>query len=103
LYSSLSLHEIYHIKNLLQAAGIPCTVRNEQLCALAGEVPFTECAAQLVLQREADREAALEVLRHWRSPGPRRPAWRCERCGEQLEGQFTACWQCGAERSPGQP
>jgi hypothetical protein len=100
IYTSLRLHEIYHLKNLLEAAGIPCRVRNEQLCTLAGEVPFTECAAQLVLARESDREAALDVLRHWRSPRPRRPAWRCPRCNEQLEGQFTACWQCGAERQP---
>ena len=98
IFTSLRLHEIYHLKNLLEASGIACVVRNEQLSTLAGEVPFTECGAQLVLVRESDREAALEVLRHWRNPRPRGPAWRCPRCGEQLEGQFTACWNCGAER-----
>jgi hypothetical protein len=21
-------------------------------------------------------------------------AWRCDRCGQVLEGQFTSCWKC---------
>jgi hypothetical protein len=24
--------------------------------------------------------------------------WTCPQCGEPLEGQFTACWQCGTAR-----
>jgi rubrerythrin len=24
--------------------------------------------------------------------------WRCPKCGENLEGQFTECWSCGARR-----
>jgi hypothetical protein len=24
--------------------------------------------------------------------------WTCSRCGEKLEGQFTACWNCGAAK-----
>jgi hypothetical protein len=97
-YTTLKLHELYHLKNLLESAGIRCTVRNEHLSTLAGEVPFIECAAQLVLRREEDRPAALEVLRGWRSPGARREPWQCGGCGERLEGQFTSCWNCGTER-----
>jgi rubrerythrin len=26
------------------------------------------------------------------------PSWRCPECGEALEGQFSACWRCGAPR-----
>jgi hypothetical protein len=25
-------------------------------------------------------------------------SWRCSRCGESLEPQFAACWNCGAMR-----
>ncbi len=99
VFASLRLHELYHVKNLLEAEGIPCFVRNEQLATIAGEVPFTECAGKLYLVRESDREAAAAVLRAWTSPRPRRPAWVCPRCGERLEGQFTACWNCGTERA----
>ena len=24
--------------------------------------------------------------------------WRCRKCGETVEQQFTECWQCGASR-----
>src|SRR3954463_803788 len=97
LYTSLSLHELYHLKNLLDSAGIHCTVKNEHLSTLAGEVPFTECAAQLLLARESDRETALAILREWRSP-PRSPAWTCAGCGERLQGPFPGCWNCGTLR-----
>ena len=99
IFSSLRLDEIYHLKNLLASAGIRAIVRNEQLCTLAGEVPFVECAAQLILERESERQAALEILTQWRDPRPHADAWRCARCDEKLEGQFTACWSCGAERT----
>ena len=48
-YSSLGLHEVHHLKNLLESAGIGCLLKNEGLSTLAGEVPFTECAVQLFL------------------------------------------------------
>ena len=24
--------------------------------------------------------------------------WRCRSCGEEIEAQFTACWNCGQDR-----
>lgn len=98
VFSSVRLHEIYHIKNLLEAAGIPASIRHAELCTLAGEVPFLECGAQLVLLRESDRDAALGVLEQWRRPAAPLPCWTCVGCGETLEGQFTLCWRCGAAR-----
>jgi hypothetical protein len=58
LFTSLNLLEVYHLKNLLAAEGIESFVKNEMLSRLAGEVPFTECAPQLCLLREADRPRA---------------------------------------------
>jgi hypothetical protein len=98
LYISLNLLEIYHLKNLLAAEGIATTVKNELLSRLAGEIPFIECAPQLCLLSEADRLRAEEVVRDFRRPVTRGPAWRCAQCGEEIEGQFSACWRCGTER-----
>ncbi|MBU3916697.1 DUF2007 domain-containing protein [bacterium] len=25
--------------------------------------------------------------------------WKCGKCGEQLEIQFTSCWSCGSDRN----
>ena len=99
IYSSLKTHEIHHLKNLLETAGIRCSIRNESLSTLAGEVPFVECAMQLILETESDRERALDVVREMLAPRP--PAgtpWQCARCRERIEPQFTACWNCGAQK-----
>ena len=100
LYSSLDALEINHLKNLLEAEGIRAWIRNELLARLAGEIPFTECALELHLVSEEDRARAEDVLRGWRHGRPLGPAWNCPACGQFLEGQFSACWQCGAERTP---
>ena len=71
IFSSLNLLEVHHLKNLLQSAGIRCRIRNEDLVRLAGEVPFPECALQLVVEREEDHAAAETVLREFLRPQPR--------------------------------
>ena len=98
LYSSLNLHEVHHLKNLLEAEGIRCHIRNELLSRLAGEIPFTECAPQLWLQDERDLERAKRVVTDFGHGPVAAPTWQCPECGESLEGQFSACWHCGAPR-----
>lgn len=99
VYSSLNLIEAYHLKNLLQSAGIRCRIRNEDLVRLAGEIPFPECALQLLVERAEDHPAAEALVRHFLKPPPQtRPPWRCGGCGEAIEEQFTACWKCGRNR-----
>lgn len=99
IYSSLNLVEVHHLKNLLQSAGIPCRIRNEDLVRLAGEIPFPECALQLVIERQEDVPAAELVLGEFLRPQrPGGEIWRCRSCGETIEAQFTACWKCGGGR-----
>ncbi len=99
IFSSLNLVETHHLKNLLQAAGVRCRIRNEDLVRLAGEIPFPECALQLVLEREEDQAAADMILGEFLRPRLQTAdVWRCLKCGETIEGQFTACWKCGASR-----
>jgi len=98
-YASLKAHEIHHLKNLLVSAGIRCRIRNEGLSTLAGEVPFTECTMQLILENEGDHGLATEILREMTAGRPKaKGTWNCTGCGERLGAQFTACWNCGAEK-----
>ena len=101
LYRSLNLHEIYHLKNLLEAEDIRCHIRNELLSRLAGEIPFTECAPQLWLLDERDLERARRIVADIGRSAVAKPPWQCPDCGEPLEGQFSACWHCGAPRPEG--
>ena len=29
--------------------------------------------------------------------------WKCKKCGEQIEDNFEACWQCGTEKAGSPP
>jgi hypothetical protein len=99
VYSSLNLVEALHLKNLLQSAGIRCRLRNEDLVRLAGEIPFPECALQLLVERAEDQPAAEMLVREFLQPQRRTvESWRCRNCSELMEGQFTACWKCGWNR-----
>ena len=98
LLSSLNALEIHHLKNVLETEGIRCWIKNELLSRLAGEVPFVDCAMELHLLREEDRPRAESLLEVWRRGEAAKPPWTCAECGERLEGQFSACWKCGAAR-----
>jgi len=100
LIASLDLLEVHHLKNILEAEGIGCYLRNELLARLAGEIPFTECALELHLADEGDRRRAERILEDWRGAAAvAAEPWTCEACDERLEGQFTECWRCGRPRS----
>ena len=99
VYSSLNRMLAHHAKNLLEAEGIACRVRNENLAGAMGEVPFLECEMELWVLEERDAARAVEILRYGPLPPLEKgPGWRCA-CGEMLETQFTQCWNCGALRN----
>jgi hypothetical protein len=90
-----------HWVNLLTVAGIPCELHNRYLNGALGEIPADQCRPELWLVDERD-EALARKLIEAASSGPPAGAtpWRCRRCGETLEAQFTVCWQCGTARDP---
>jgi len=89
--------EAAHIRNVLEACGIPAQLKNDRLWGAVGEIPILEAWPQVWVERESDiskARACLSALER----APDRPAWTCRHCGEWLEGQFLACWHCGRER-----
>jgi len=86
-------------RDMLQQEGIDCLIRNEQLFAALGEIPFIECFPELWVVDDEVFPRAENLLRQWmQSDATDRPAWICPACGEESEGQFNACWRCGRER-----
>ncbi len=89
-----------HWVNLLTVAGIPCELHNRYLNGALGEIPADQCAPELWLVDERDEALARKIIAAAISGPPAGGTpWRCTRCGETLEAQFTECWQCGAPRS----
>lgn len=49
---------------------------------------------------EAQAEQARELIVEYLEGEPEHDGkeWKCSRCGERIEPQFTQCWNCGRER-----
>ncbi len=94
LTSADSLITINHFKNLLEAEGIRCQIRNEHLGSIFGEMPFVETWPELWVVNELDFDRAQQLITDVAAESPKTP-WRCRKCGEENEGQFAACWSCG--------
>jgi hypothetical protein len=95
LTTSPSLVTINHYKNLLESEGIACRIKNEHLGSIVGEMPFVEVWPELWVINDLDVDRARQLIDEditAESPGV---TWKCKRCGEENEGQFGACWNCG--------
>ena len=97
LTSSPSIVTINHYKNVLESKGIPSQIRNEFLGGIAGEMPLQEVWPELWVINEMDFDRAKQLIDESISDESPAASWRCQKCGEQNEGQFAACWNCGTE------
>ena len=99
LYVSNSLIDVESRKEILDQAGIPNMVRNQQLTMLAGEVPFAEVFPELWVINDEDLPRAQELLANWeQSESVGTTDWTCAACGEHHDKEYTACWKCGREK-----
>ena len=95
LTTSPSLVTINHYKNVLESEGIACRIKNEHLGSIVGEMPFVEVWPELWVVNDLDFDRARQLIDEditAESPGT---TWKCKHCGEENEGQFGACWNCG--------
>jgi len=89
------------LKEILAQEGIECILRNDQLSSALGEIPFTECYPELWVVDDETFPRARTFLKSWlKSDLAISDPWLCPVCGEQIEGQFGACWSCGELREP---
>lgn len=101
VYSSDNPLIVGHLKRVLEANHIACMIRNEFLLGGAGELPPIECWPELWVVEDSQQQKARALVESVLAMGTESGEdWRCSDCGEPLEGQFTACWACGAERPP---
>jgi len=86
-------------KELLGNEGVACLLRNDQLAAAIGEIPFIECYPELWIIDDETYPRARMLLDSWLSPQESdHESWTCPVCGEVSEGQFYLCWRCENQR-----
>ena len=91
-----------NLRNVLEVEGIASEVRTPFLGAARGDIPATECWSELWVLDDTQADRAAAVIRATERPSPEGAAsWKCRKCGEEVEGQFDVCWQCGAPRPGG--
>lgn len=84
---------LHHYRNLLATEGIDSVIRNEHAGSVLGGMPFTE--AQLWVVNDLDFDRAQQLIGGDASDESPEDTWKCGKCGEENEGQFAACWNCG--------
>ena len=86
------------IKGMLEQDGIACLVKNQNLAGAMGEIPPQECWPELWITDDSDLPLAMKIVDVALSPVTDSSVpWHCS-CGEEIDGQFTACWSCNQER-----
>ena len=93
--------EAHLVKGFLESNGISAVVRGEFLTSGWGELPVDVCGVWITDDTQYEQAQALLVsfLKGDLARQHRGEAWICPGCGERQEGQFTACWKCGATRT----
>jgi Putative prokaryotic signal transducing protein len=98
VHNARHMTEAHLIRGLLESHGIDALVRGDLLTGGWGELPVDVCAVWITDDaRFADADRLLQdfhkgALARIHAGN----AWSCPQCNEAIEGQFTACWQCGA-------
>jgi hypothetical protein len=98
IYSHENLARVEIFRVLLEDAGIPALVRNEN--DVLSAIPGPMFRPALCIMNDEDEPRAVEILKkHLDSALP--PAtgdWTCAKCGENVPETFDVCWKCEAER-----
>ena len=94
--------EAHLVKGILEQYGISCEIRGEALWIARGQLPLTcETLPTIWIVDDNRYEEATELTERFKDGTLTEKAganWKCSECGEEVEGQFTECWQCGANR-----
>ena len=85
-----------HVANLLSSHGFSTSIKNTNLAD--GAVPRIIAPFEIWVS-ESNFTQAEELLQRVLTQDESKGApWKCRKCGELAESQFTECWSCGDSR-----
>jgi hypothetical protein len=85
---------LHHLKNILEAQGIACVIKNERLASIAGEIPMVNVWPELWVRDVMKEKWAKEIINDFEKSVVEGENWICENCGEEHQAQFKDCWNC---------
>lgn len=99
IYSHPIATMVHQVKNVLKNHGIDTQVRRENLANASGGIAPNEAWVELWLIDEKQLQEAERIVEDIINDTETENAspWTCPNCGEKIEGQFAACWNCGTE------
>lgn len=99
VYTARGFELLSHLKNLLEAEGIPCFIKNQNAFLSRWAPLIMDMWPELWIADDSQYERAKRIVDEaLSSPIPHSFPWKCPRCGEEHEPQFTECWNCGTSR-----
>jgi len=97
-YTCDNLIEAQQILDALHQKNIQAEIVNKNISGAMGEVPFTETWPQIWLMNEEDLYLARDILNKLKQQQTRADLDQyCPQCHEKNPGNFTVCWNCGAD------
>jgi hypothetical protein len=95
-YQAADRVEAQMLKDHLSQAGIATVIIGDHLSGAVGELPANIYPTLWVLNdRDLEQAERLTAAFFNRSPVIGK-AWRCTVCGEDIDGGFEICWNCGS-------
>jgi hypothetical protein len=102
VYSARDEVDAHLVKGILAQNGIEAVVQAEGLSGILGTVQSSaEASPSLWVSDEDETRAAAALVSVRDGAAPEAAGatpWKCPNCGEEIEPQFTECWNCGATR-----
>lgn len=96
VFEDFDFSRVGQMQSLLESHGIRTFLRNEFGSSVVGELPFVEVVPQLFVLEAKDEPRARELLKLELPVEHAAENWVCTKCGSDVEGNFSQCWNCGA-------
>jgi hypothetical protein len=89
---------VWQIKNLLEAKGIACFIKNEFAIGAMGELSALDVLPEVWINDDDWLPKAEDFIKDFLKQPLQTDSWLCSQCSEHNEGNFELCWSCGLDR-----
>jgi hypothetical protein len=98
VYSSQDVNLVHFALSVLEANKIDCVILREHLTGAVGGLAPLDTWPELWVHDAEELEQARQLIASaMKKSETQQTPWICSGCGEEIEPQFTQCWQCETE------